>query len=111
MRLYSAQSERLYLNSTEVDRFLHAANDAPEMVRLFALTLAYTGMRLSEACCLRRDSIQADARVLSVLSLKKRQKRAVREIPIPAELALAFMSLDLEGGGWIGVIDCRRYRA
>lgn len=101
MRLYSAQSERLYLNATEVDRFLHAANNAPEMVRLFALTLAYTGMRLSEACCLRRDSIQADARVLSVLSLKKRQKRTVREIPMPAELAGAYQALDLEKSGWI----------
>ena len=90
MRLYNQNDERLYLNEQELQRFLDAANQAEPKIRLFALTLAYTGCRLSEARALRFGSLQLDARVVSVQSLKKRHLHVVREIPMPVELVRAF---------------------
>jgi len=89
MRLYDQQAERLYLNDAEFTLFLSAAERAPEHIRLFALTLAYTGIRLSEARQLRYDDFQVGSRVLSVMSLKKRRTGVVREVPVPHELIAA----------------------
>lgn len=86
MRLYDEASERLYLNAEERSRFLKVANTQSPHVRAFCLTLYYTGCRLSEARELRFSSIQSDARLISVRSLKKRDKHHIREIPVPAEL-------------------------
>ena len=90
MRLYSRDADRLYLNSAERHRFVLAANRASPEIRRFALTLVYTGMRLSEARYLRSDAFQWEARVLSVRSLKKRQASIIREVPIPQPLVDAF---------------------
>ena len=43
MRLYNERNERLYLNRSELRRFIRAARQATSRQRLFALTLAYTG--------------------------------------------------------------------
>lgn len=90
MRLYTKDAERLYLNAAELERFIAAANKAPPHIRRFALTLAYTGVRLSEARSLRYRPFQLETRVLSVPSLKKRRTGVVREIPIPLPLKAAF---------------------
>lgn len=95
MRLYSSQNERLYLNASEMARFLTAASAAPPPIRLFAMTLAYTGVRISEARQLRSHAVQLDARVLSVRCLKKRKDHVVREIPIPHELVAEFALMPL----------------
>ena len=86
MRLYDKSSRRLYLNRAELTRFLAVAHNAPPPQRAFALTLAYTGMRLSEARMLRAEDVQLSERVLSVRTLKKRQQQSVRELPMPLAL-------------------------
>ncbi|WP_299829315.1 tyrosine-type recombinase/integrase [uncultured Roseobacter sp.] len=90
MRLYNQRNERLYLNASELARFIDAALRAPIRQRSFALTLAYTGVRLSEARILRGDAIQLEERILSVQTLKQRGKHVIRELPMPAKLAAEF---------------------
>ena len=86
LRLYDEYNRRLYLNTEERLRFIDAARVAETPIKEFALTLAYTGCRISEACNLKAQALQSEARCLSIRSLKKRQKLSVREVPIPAEL-------------------------
>ena len=97
MRLYNKRNERLYLNATELQRFIAVAEQAPTPQRTFALTLAYTGLRLSEARSLRVGSVQASERVLSVQTLKKRNQHVVRELPIPKRLASELASTEHVG--------------
>lgn len=93
MRLYNRRNERLYLNSEELQRFIAAAKRAPLPQRRFALTLAYTGMRLSEVRELRYGSLQLEARVVSVRCLKKRDQHVMREVPMPPALVSEFERL------------------
>jgi integrase len=86
MRLYSYDNRRLYLNETERTAFLAAAMCAPALVRVFCLTLAYTGCRLSEARYLRKKDVQAAELLVSIETLKRRQRGNIREIPIPKSL-------------------------
>ena len=86
MRLYNHQSERLYLNASERRRFLQQARQQPITIQSFALTLFYTGCRISEGCALTTHALQAEEQLLSIRSLKKRSLRHIREIPIPPEL-------------------------
>ena len=91
MRLYNEDAERLYLNHAERDRFLAVAMTAAPMPRRFAYTLAYTGMRISEALSLTYGALQLDAQVISVHTLKRRDPNVVREVPIPKQL-IAFLN-------------------
>ena len=52
MRLYNHQSARLYLNASERGRFLQQVRQQPIAIKSFALTLLYTGCRISEGCAL-----------------------------------------------------------
>lgn len=47
------------------------------------MVLVYSGCRLSEALALSSMSVQPSAKLLSVRSLKKRNKFIIREVPIP----------------------------
>lgn len=93
MRLYDERYERLYINAAERRRFFEAANQRPDHIRIFCLTLLYTGCRLSEARALRQSSLQVGDNLLSVRTLKKREKHHVREIPIPSSLVRDLRSL------------------
>ena len=101
MRLYNKRNERLYLNAEELRQFIEAAKCAPDPQRRFALTLVYTGMRLSEARELKYGSLQLEARVVSVRSLKKRQQHVMREVPLPAALVREFADLAGEAGEFL----------
>ena len=89
MRLYSSSAERLYINANERKAFLAAARQAHPMVRSLALTLTYTGCRLSEALALRGTSIQPETRILTFRTLKRRNDNVFREVPVPVELIKA----------------------
>lgn len=89
MRLYTSRHERLYLNTAEIERFLAVADQADPAKRAFALTLVYTGCRLSEARALRAQDIQVDAQTISFHTLKRRDASIVREVPLPFPLAAA----------------------
>ncbi|MCV6602949.1 MAG: site-specific integrase [Cohaesibacter sp.] len=86
MRLYDENNNRLYINSEERERFIKAAEKADRHVRTLCLTLLYTGCRISEALELTAASVQLDARLISIRSLKKRSKHVIREVPIPPAL-------------------------
>ena len=90
MRLYNREAGRLYLNAAEREAFLTAAMRAPDPIKAFALTLLYSGCRLSEARNLTYANIQTDPATLAIRSLKKRAVHHVREIPIPNELVACF---------------------
>lgn len=87
MRVYDRDGHRLYLNAEERTRFIRAANRTEQRKRLFALTLLYSGCRISEARALRLCDVQLSSQVITVRTLKRRNPSAVREIPIPYNLA------------------------
>lgn len=98
MRLYDGQSQRLYINAAERERFLSVAQTREPHIRAFCLTLFYTGCRLSEARELTFASFQPNARLVSFRSLKKREKHHIREVPIPKQLIDALEPLPRELG-------------
>ena len=86
MRLYDQGRGRLYINAEERARFERAASNTPPMVRSLAMTLLYTGCRLSEALELTGASLQPGAKVVTFRTLKRRSPGIYREVPIPEAL-------------------------
>lgn len=86
MRLYDDGKNRLYINAAERERFLKASEDMPDRVKTLCLTLLYTGCRLSEALELTATSIDLEYGLVSIRTLKKRDKMLVREVPVPLHL-------------------------
>ena len=86
MRLYNRANRRLYLNASERARFLTACQAQSPHIRCFALTLFYTGCRLSEARELTTFSVQAQEQLIAIRSLKKRSQHHIREVPVPTSL-------------------------
>jgi site-specific recombinase XerD len=86
MRLYDAQQRRLYVNTEERVRFREAALAAEPKIRSFCLMLFYTGCRISEALELRRGSIQPADGIVTLRTLKKREKLEMREVPLAPEM-------------------------
>lgn len=107
MRLYSRANRRLYLNASERARFSQACGNQPAERRAFALTLFYTGCRLSEARELTFEAIQFEEHIISIRSLKKRSQHHIREVPVPSVLldALAEMRLGISQNALIWDID------
>lgn len=107
MRLYSRTNQRLYLNASERARFLQVCGNQPTERRVFALTLFYTGCRLSEARELTPDAIQFDEQIVSIRSLKKRSQHHIREVPVPSVLldGLAEMKFGMSRNAPIWAID------
>jgi integrase/recombinase XerD len=92
--LFGSSGSRKYLNAFELRRFVAAARQSPQKIRLFCLVLRWTGARISEALALVPASIDTEAGVVSIVTLKRRRRGIVRQIPIPPwlvdELARAF---------------------
>lgn len=86
--LYSAAGVRKYLNADERGRALAAIANLPAQRALFALTLAWTGARVSEVLALRAASFQIERGIVSFTTLKRR-RHSVREVPIPPALMAA----------------------
>ena len=103
MRLYADDGQRLYVNATERDRIVEVAAALECPKRLFCMMLLNTGCRLSEATALRVRDIQVDEGVVSILSLKKRGRRLVREVPISPKFAT-------EIADYIGTISSPNHR-
>lgn len=93
--LYAPSGLRKYLNAAERGRALAAMSALEEDQELFALTLAWTGARISEVLALFAASFQVDASLVAIRTLKRRRFH-IREVPVPpwlmARLA-AFFSL------------------
>ena len=86
--LYAANGERKYLNAAERSRALCESAKLPPSHALFALTLAWTGARISEVLGLTPGSFQIEPGVVAIRTLKRR-KFVIREVPVPDELMLA----------------------
>ena len=83
--LYARDGARKYLNEGERRRLLAAIRDLPADRALFALTLAWTGARVSEVLALTPASFQVERAVVAISTLKRR-RHLVREVPIPPSL-------------------------
>ena len=77
---------RKYLTVEERARFLAAARrDARPSVQTFALTLAHTGCRISEALALRACDVDIDTAEIRFRTLKRRREHW-RAVPVPQDL-------------------------
>jgi integrase len=86
--LYAPGGGRKYLNRAERARALAEMAKLPQSQALFALTLAWTGGRVSEILALNAASFQIESGVVAIVTLKRRG-HYVREVPIPPELMSA----------------------
>ena len=86
--LYAASGERKYLNASERRRLFGVIERLSAEKRLFVLTLAWTGARISEVLALTPASFQVDEGLVTIRTLKRR-RFSVREVPIPPELMRA----------------------
>lgn len=83
--LYAPNGCRKYLNHAERQRALAAMTLLKFDQALFALTLAWTGARVSEILALTPSSFQLECGTVAIQTLKRR-KHSVREVPIPPAL-------------------------
>nr|WP_249203081.1 tyrosine-type recombinase/integrase [Gluconobacter cerinus] len=95
MQLFDPSGARKYLTVSERTAFLKVAERSPRDVRTLAMTLAWSGCRLSEALALTADRVDLAGGVLVFESLKKRQDGIYRAVPVPPPLLEA---LDLVHG-------------
>ena len=85
---YDRNGNRKYLTVGERRKFLKAAKQMEPSVYAFCLVLALTGARLSEVLALTPRQIDAEAGVIMIRSLKKRQYSSAvyRAVPVPPRL-------------------------
>ena len=87
--LYGVRGERKYLTSAERGRFLASAAGLRISDRLFCLTLAWSGARISEVLALTPAAFDLDRGVVAIATLKRRRRGVVREVILPPELVAA----------------------
>jgi len=80
--LYATDGGRKYLNLDERRRALTAMMTLDPRKALFALTLAWTGARVSEVLALTPASFQTERGIVAITTLKRR-RHSVREVPLP----------------------------
>ena len=107
MRVYDRGGDRLYLNESERARFIESALSRSNPKRQLALTLAFSGCRLSEARHLRIADLQPERQVLSIRTLKRRRVGVVREVPIPKLLVEELCSIEVNNTGLLWSINER----
>jgi len=86
--LYAPNGARKYLNRAERQRVLAATTGLKPHEALFALTLAWTGARVSEVLALTASSFQVESGTVAIQTLKRRRHH-MREVPLPPELMAA----------------------
>jgi len=89
--LFTTERRRKYLTPDERKAFIAAALELPQRhERTFALTLAHSGCRISEALDLEYGHIDMAAGQLVIRSLKKRNgKSENRAVPVPPDYLAA----------------------
>lgn len=90
---YDRDGRRKYLTHPEGRRFLKCCRRLPRHEILFCMTIYYTGMRISEALSLTAQDIDFATGVVRVRSLKKREQREFRRIPVPNALLSGMRNL------------------
>ena len=95
----SAPESRRNLTTEELQTVCASAEDV--LRYLFALGL-YTGMRLGDCVCLRRDAVNFKAGIITVMPMKTRRKKKVIRIPLHPVLAgLLFELREEETGDYL----------
>jgi integrase/recombinase XerD len=84
--LFSLYGSRKYLNAEDRRRFVEATRLAPTRIRLFCLTLYWSGARISEVLALTPLSIDADEGAIAFQTLKRRKPGVIRQVPLPPGL-------------------------
>jgi len=84
--LFNCLGHRKYLDAAERRRFVEAASRVAEKVRLFCLTLLWSGARVSEVLALTAASIDIERGVVSLQTLKRRKRGVIRQVPLPRDL-------------------------
>ena len=92
MELYDDAGRRKYLNASERQKFLEAANELepPDQALLYVLT--FSGCRVSEALTLSPHQLDADRDTLTFRTLKRRRK-VFRTVPIPTDVTRMLIDL------------------
>jgi integrase/recombinase XerD len=90
---YNRKGKRKYLSRAEGHRFLEKAVHLPKLKATFCLTLYYTGCRISEALDVRWHDLDFEMSVVAIRSLKKRERKQIRRIPIPEFLVKEFEAI------------------
>jgi integrase/recombinase XerD len=70
--LFVQSGDRKYLNAAERRRFLESAQRLPPSERMFCLTLAWSGARISEILALTAAAIDIETGVANIRTLKRR---------------------------------------
>ena len=83
MSLYGSTGARKYLNAAERRRFAKAARRVPLETQLFCLVLSLSGGRISEILALTAAAIDIDSAVANIVTLKRRKRGIVRQVPLP----------------------------
>lgn len=83
--IYDGGGQRKYLTRLETDRFLAAARTQPAIIYGFCWFITATGCRISEALAMTPANFDFEAQQVVIESLKKREKRVFRAIPLPAK--------------------------
>ncbi len=86
MSLHTPFGGRKYLNATERRRFAAAAETMPPQVRVFCLVLMWSGCRVSEALAITPLSIDRDAGIIAIETLKRRRSHVIRQVPLPSRV-------------------------
>jgi integrase len=86
MSLHGTSGARKYLNVAERQRFRRAVRKASPQVRVFCLTLMWSGGRISETLAITPAAIDLDTGVAVLQTLKRRKSGVIREVPLPASL-------------------------
>jgi integrase/recombinase XerD len=85
--LLDVKGHRKYLTSTERLAYIEAAVQlSPSHAGAFCLTLALTGVRISEALYLTIDRVDVATCTLVIETLKRRKRGIFRAIPVPQKL-------------------------
>ena len=86
LTLFGQSGSRKYLNAAERRRFLEFAQQLSATERLFCQVLAWSGGRISEVLALTPASIDIESGVASIITLKRRKRGIVRQVPLPPGL-------------------------
>lgn len=84
--LFDRSGHRKYLTASERRAFAVRASRFPIPIKLFCLTLLYTGARLSELLALTSDRIDVANNAIIFETLKRRRRCVFRAVPVPAAL-------------------------
>jgi integrase len=87
--LFNNLGHRKYLNAAERQRFIRAALHVSIAIRLFCLTLFWSGARISEVLALTPAAIDIESGVINITTLKRRRRGLVRQVPLPRSLLTA----------------------